>query len=536
MFDVNVLYGEEVFVAEQEVAANKEYDEVNVVEEVAQVSTAGNVVSTAGDATTVSAATTTTATITNVDDITLAQALTEIKSIKPKDKGVVIEELGESIRTIYSQLSSQQLQDKGKWLLIELAKIDADHQLAKRLQAQEQEELSVKEKDTLFQQLLEKGRKHFAAKRVEEKRNKPPIKAQQRKILCTYLLKDLKFKDWWKAKKREQELIQESTKKQKVEDDKEIEELKQCLEIIPDEEEVTIDAIPLAVKSPSIVGWKIYKEGRKSYYQIMRANGKSQTFYVVEKKYPLAPLTLSMMLEKKLNIDYESEMAYQLLKFIIKQLKKMDDPNITMEEYIRLEEEKARKSGKVYNWETATYGKIWDYEDVHDLRSVETELPTIVFNDTLTSEAALSCEPTVSSLNDNEINFRISFDEFDDEDYTVIYDKNSFYYKIIYVNDLKTDSENDNEKVNMPSFPSPEPTVSCFDDLNFFKDFENEFPAIVYNDALTSKSDFLTEPTHSLYDLFAKRIQRIRHRTSLEKIDRYWWRIYKSRNLEVLES
>ncbi|GKD19270.1 hypothetical protein Tco_1208428 [Tanacetum coccineum] len=47
----------------------------------------------------------------------------------------------------------------------------------------------------------------------------------------------------------------------------------------------------------------------------------------------------------------------------------------------------------------------------------------------------------------------------------------------------------------MPSFRSPEPKVSCFEDLDFFKDFENEFPAIVYNDALPSKSDFLTEPT-----------------------------------------
>ncbi|GJY85553.1 hypothetical protein Tco_0499579 [Tanacetum coccineum] len=63
---------------------------------------------------------------------------------------------------------------------------------------------------------------------------------------------------------------------------------------------------------------------------------------------------------------------------------------------IRLEEEKARRRGKVYNWETATYGKIWDNEDVHDLGSVETEFPAIVFNDTLTSEAALSCEPTIS--------------------------------------------------------------------------------------------------------------------------------------------
>ncbi|GJY79894.1 hypothetical protein Tco_0492645 [Tanacetum coccineum] len=173
---------------------------------------------------------------------------------------------------------------------------------------------------------------------------------------------------------------------------------------------------------------------------------------------------------------------------------KMDDPNITMEEYIRLEEEKARRRGKVYNWETATYGKIWDNEDVHDLGSVENEFPAIVFNDTLISKVTQSCEPTVSSLND-EVDFKISFDNSDDEDYTIIFDKNSFSYKIISTNDLKTDSETDNEKVNMPSFPSPEPTVNCFNDLDFFKDFENEFPAIVYNDAPTSKSDLLTEQT-----------------------------------------
>nr|GEW41536.1 hypothetical protein [Tanacetum cinerariifolium] len=102
----------------------------------------------------------------------------------------------------------------------------------------------------------------------------------------------------------------------------------------------------------------------------------------------------------------------------------------------------------------------------------------------------LNEKPLISSLNDNEIDFRISFDESDDEDYTVVFDKKSFSYKIIYANDLKMDSENDNEKVNMPSFPSLEPSVGCIDDLDFFKYFENEFPAIVYNDALTSKSDF----------------------------------------------
>ncbi|GJY31170.1 aldehyde dehydrogenase family 3 member F1-like protein [Tanacetum coccineum] len=174
-----------------------------------------------------------------------------------------------------------------------------------------------------------------------------------------------------------------------------------------------------------------------------------------------------------------------------------DDPNITIEEYIRLKEEKACRHGKVYNWETATCGRIWDDDEVHNLRSVETEFPDIVFDDMFTSQEALSCEPTVSPLNDNEIDFRISFDEFDDEDYTVIFDKNSFSYKIISIDDLKTDSENDNDKVNMPSFPSPEPTVSYFDDLDYLKDFKKEFPAIVYNDALTSKLDFLTEPAIS---------------------------------------
>ncbi|GJX32152.1 hypothetical protein Tco_0242007, partial [Tanacetum coccineum] len=117
----------------------------------------------------------------------------------------------------------------------------------------------------------------------------------------------------------------------------------------------------------------------------------------------------------------------------------MDDPNITMEEYIRVEEEKAHKHGKVFNWETAK-----------------------VFNDSLTSNETPSCEPTGSSLDNNEIEFRISFEESDDEDYMVVFDKNLFSYKIISTNDLKTDSENDNEKVNKPLFSSPKPTVEGY--------------------------------------------------------------------------
>ncbi|GJW36434.1 retrovirus-related pol polyprotein from transposon TNT 1-94 [Tanacetum coccineum] len=133
---------------------------------------------------------------------------------------------------------------------------------------------------------------------------------------------------------------------------------------------------------------------------------------------------------------------------------------------------------KLYNWETTTYGKILYDEDVHDLRSVETELSAIVFNDSLTFEETHSCEPMVSPLNDNKIDFRISFDESDDEDYTH--------------------------------------TVSYFDDLDFFKDFENEFSAIVYNDALTSKLDFLTEPTISIQHIDEFNLK---YETSLSECD-----------------
>ncbi|GKB82726.1 hypothetical protein Tco_0949621 [Tanacetum coccineum] len=52
------------------------------------------------------------------------------------------------------------------------------------------------------------------------------------------------------------------------------------MEVIPDKEEVTIDVVPLATKSPKIVDWKIHKKGKKSYYQIVRADGKSQMYMI----------------------------------------------------------------------------------------------------------------------------------------------------------------------------------------------------------------------------------------------------------------
>nr|GEU30271.1 hypothetical protein [Tanacetum cinerariifolium] len=96
------------------------------------------------------------------------------------------------------------------------------------------------------------------------------------------------------------------------------------------------------------------------------------------------------------------------------------------------------------------------------------------------------------------IDLRISLDESNDEDYNVIFDENSFSYKIISVSDLKIDLENDNGKNNVPS--SPKPMIDYLDDLDCFNDFKNEFPVIVYNDGLTSKSNLKIEPPVRMSD------------------------------------
>nr|GEZ10280.1 hypothetical protein [Tanacetum cinerariifolium] len=147
--------------------------------------------------------------------------------------------------------------------------------LAQALEALKTSKSNVK--GIVFQE-PEKRRKHFATKRAEEKKNRSPTQAQQRKIMCTYLknMEGYTLK-WLKLFKfdRIQEMFDRAFKRKKVEDDKETTKLKQFMEIIPNKEEVAIDAIPLAVKSPRIVDWKIHKEEKKSYYQIVRADRKS---------------------------------------------------------------------------------------------------------------------------------------------------------------------------------------------------------------------------------------------------------------------
>nr|GFA15849.1 hypothetical protein [Tanacetum cinerariifolium] len=186
------------------------------------------------DAAQIQVTTATTTPTISIDEATLAQALTELKNAKPKAKakGIIFHEPEESTTT--TAIPKSKSQDKGKAKMIE-------------------EPLKLKKKDQI--QLDEE----VPLKEQKKKMNKPPTQAQQRKIMCTYL-KNMEGKKLTDLKNKSFDSIQKMFDRaftRKIDDDKETSELHQLVKIIPDEEGVAIDAIPLAVKPPSIIDWKI---------------------------------------------------------------------------------------------------------------------------------------------------------------------------------------------------------------------------------------------------------------------------------------
>ncbi|GJS19713.1 hypothetical protein Tco_0448345 [Tanacetum coccineum] len=91
------------------------------------------------------------------------------------------------------------------------------------------------------------------------------------------------------------------------------------MEVILDEEEVAIDDVPLATKSLKIVDWKIHKEGKKSYYQIVRADGKSQMYKV-----------FSQMLKSFTREDLED--LYKLVKAKYGSTRPVEDLDLSIDE------------------------------------------------------------------------------------------------------------------------------------------------------------------------------------------------------------
>ncbi|GJV44397.1 hypothetical protein Tco_1428933 [Tanacetum coccineum] len=202
--------------------------------------------------------------------------------------------------------------------------MEADFELAQRLQEEEQGEITIEERSRLFVELINKRKKHFAKLRDEEKIRKPPTKAQKRNLMSTYLknmggykYNQLKSKSYDEIQKlfdkeikrvntfipmdsevmKSKEGTEESSKR--IEDElesdkskkaessekkaegsrkKSIAEMKKHMEVVQDDEEIAIDAIPLATNRPIIVEYKIVKEGQKGFYHLIRADGSSNRY------------------------------------------------------------------------------------------------------------------------------------------------------------------------------------------------------------------------------------------------------------------
>ncbi|GJT60800.1 putative ribonuclease H-like domain-containing protein [Tanacetum coccineum] len=280
MFDVSDLAGEEVFVTVQGVPDSKKDDAL-------QVNTAAITVSTASTIPVCAA------TITE-DEITLAQALTELKSVKPKmkKKDQISFDEQEAIR-LQSEFDKEvrlaREKDEANVALIEewndiQAKIDVDYHLAQRLQTQEQEELTIEERAKLIDWMEPRFKETKAFDSIKKLFDKAVKRVNTFVDMDTELVKESSKKAGAEmaqessSKRTGDELEQESIKKQKVYDDQETTKMKEHIEVVPDEEEVAIDAIPLATKPPSIVDFKILKEEKISYFQIIRADGSSKRY------------------------------------------------------------------------------------------------------------------------------------------------------------------------------------------------------------------------------------------------------------------
>nr|GEV12569.1 hypothetical protein [Tanacetum cinerariifolium] len=147
--------------ADEEITLDSVHDEVNVVEVVkvinttkliidaAQDTAAGDIVNTASVATTVSTATTTTATIITVGDITLAQAIKEIKSTKPKEKGIDIQELEHVIKPVKPIKRKNQIRLDEEAALKLQAAFDEEERLA-REKAKKVEEANMEDLEDLY--------------------------------------------------------------------------------------------------------------------------------------------------------------------------------------------------------------------------------------------------------------------------------------------------------------------------------------------------------------------------------------------------
>nr|GEV11087.1 hypothetical protein [Tanacetum cinerariifolium] len=186
-----------------------------------------------------------------------------------KAKGIVFHDKEES--TTRTASSKSQVKEKGK------AKIEAEWNadIKDNIDLNEVvEQVQSRQSDARLDLYLKKNTIRF----------KPCSRKAQR-----WIQKGLKLQEreqekrkWRKIKllkSKGDELEHDNTEKQKLEEQQDNEELKNNLEIVPnDEDDVFVNVTPLSSKPPTIVDYKIYKEGKKENFQIIRANGNHQMY------------------------------------------------------------------------------------------------------------------------------------------------------------------------------------------------------------------------------------------------------------------
>ncbi|GJV90140.1 hypothetical protein Tco_1534078 [Tanacetum coccineum] len=218
------------------------------------------------------------------------------KPLKEKDQILMDEEIAQRLQEeLQAELEEEERLARQKEEVDNLilwdntqAMMEANYELAQRLQTEEHGELTIKERSKLFVELMDKRKNHFAKLKAEEIIRKPPTKKlfdKAMKRVNIFVDKDTELvKESFKkaemiqkssSKRAGNELEQEKTKKQKIDDDEV--EMKKYMEVVPIND-VAIDAISLATKPPVIVDWKIIKEGKIRYFQIIRADGSSKRY------------------------------------------------------------------------------------------------------------------------------------------------------------------------------------------------------------------------------------------------------------------
>nr|GEV04224.1 hypothetical protein [Tanacetum cinerariifolium] len=172
-------------------------------------------------------------------------------------------------------------------------------------------------------------RQSDALRKYQALKRKPMSLAQAKNNMMIYLKNMARFKmDFFKGMRYEhirplfeEEYTKDNAKKQKLEEEEEAEELKKNLEIVPDDEDDVMfkHTIEFNVwkyqKGPQglarVKNWKLFD----SYRVYCVTLDMIQLFLLAEKMYPLTNYTLQQMFnEARLQVDYEVEMGYDLLR------------------------------------------------------------------------------------------------------------------------------------------------------------------------------------------------------------------------------